>query len=91
MLDKKSTEEETTARIMRDTLHDFVGKQLVSTLGMPVDLLRVQVRPVGVDHYRANVFVGKDFNSGRIANSFFLSTDPDGNILSSTPKLVRLY
>lgn len=91
MADKKQVAEDETNRIMRDTLHDFVKQQLVSSLGSPDDLLRVQVRPVGTDHYRANVFVGKDFNSGRIANSYFISTDSDGNILSSSPKIVRMY
>ena len=38
-----------------------------------------------------NVFVGKDATSGRIANSFFLTTDEEGKILASSPEIVRLY
>jgi hypothetical protein len=79
------------SRIMRDALDGFIKDQVVGSLGSPKNLLQVQVRPVGTHRYRANVFVGKDVSSARIANSFFLSTDADGNILSSCPEIVRLY
>jgi hypothetical protein len=38
-----------------------------------------------------NVLVGKDFASTRIANSFFLTADGKGNIVTSSPKIARLY
>ena len=41
--------------------------------------------------YRVNVLVGKDAGSARIASSFFLTADGEGNILASSPKIVRLY
>lgn len=78
-------------RRKRDMLNDVVRKQVVRSLGSPDGLLKVQVVPIGQDRYRVNVFVGKTVTSGRIADSFFLSTDEEGTILTSSPEIVRLY
>ncbi len=69
----------------------FIAEQVVQFLGSPTDLLKVQVRPVGSDRYRVNVVVGKDFNSARIVDSFFLTADDAGKILKSSPEITRLY
>jgi hypothetical protein len=74
-----------------DTLNALIGRQVLRTLGSPGDILKVKVHPLGNDHYRVNVLVGKDFASARIADSFFLTADGKGNILSSSPKIARLY
>jgi hypothetical protein len=80
------------------TLHDtrskvcnFIKTQVVHSLGTPSDLLSVQVRPVGGERYRVNVVVGKDVSASRIPNSYFLTADADGNILTSSPKIDRQY
>jgi hypothetical protein len=78
-------------RLMRDTLNDLIGEQVVHFLGSPVDLLQVQVRPIGGDRYRVNVIVGKDVTSARIADSFFVTADGDGNLVTSSPKIAKLY
>ena len=57
----------------------------------PGDLLRVQVRPLWEDNYRVNVLVGVNAASARVANSYFVVTDGDGNVLESTPQVRRLY
>jgi hypothetical protein len=75
----------------RDKLNDIIGEQVVHLLGTPEDMLRVQVRGVGGDRYRVNVFVGKDATSGRIAHSYFLTADGEGNILTSSPRVARVY
>jgi hypothetical protein len=75
----------------RDAIHGFIGGQVVHRLGSPDDLLKVNVRPVGRDHYRVNVVVGKNVTSSRIVQSYFLMADGEGNILSSTPTIARLY
>jgi hypothetical protein len=75
----------------RDTLNALIGKHVVRSLGSPSDLLKVQVRPLGNDRYRVNVLVGKDASSGRIAHSFFLTTDSEGNIITSSPEIVKLF
>ena len=78
-------------RQRRDRLSDLIRKQVVRSLGSPEDLLRIQVQPIVGDRYRVNVFVGKDATSARIADSFFLTTDEEGQILTSSPAIVRLY
>ena len=69
----------------------FIVGQLMHALGRPAALYRVEVRPLWEDHYRVNVFVGADAGSTRVAQSYFLVTDEDGNILASTPKITRQY
>ena len=64
---------------------------MVRSLGSPVNLFKVQVRPLGNEHYRVNVLVGKGATSVRIADSFFLTADAEGNIVSSSPEIVRHY
>lgn len=78
-------------RERRDMLNDLIGKQVVRSLGSPDNLLKMQVKPIGGDRYRVNVFVGNDATSGRIADSFFLTTDSEGKILTSSPEIVRMY
>ena len=83
--------DDTSKHTVHDAMCDLIKSHVVNALGSPDNLFRVQVRPVGTHSYRANVFVGKDATSARVANSYFLSADSDGNILSSTPKMLRLY
>ena len=72
---------------MRETLQELIGEQVVHTLGSPVDLLWVHVRPLWKDHYRVNVFVGKDATSARVANSYFVVVDDNGHIVTSSPRI----
>ena len=74
-----------------DKLNALIGRQVLQTLGSPGDILKVKVHPMGNDRYRVNVLVGKDVASARIADSFFLTADGEGNIVNSSPKIVRLY
>jgi hypothetical protein len=68
-----------------------IGKHVIHTLGQPGDLHAVQVRHLWEDHYRVNVFVGVNAASAKVAHSYFLVADSDGNILASTPKITRHY
>lgn len=70
---------------------DSIARQLLQTLGRPETLHRVEVRHLWEKHYRVNFFVGADAVSTRIAHSFFLSTDEDGNIIASAPAITRKY
>ena len=69
----------------------IIVRQIVQTLGRPAALYRVEVRHLWEKHYRVNVFVGADAASTRIAHSFFLSTDEDGNIIASAPAITQKY
>ena len=80
-----------TDRDRSDARNALIGRHVVRSLGSPVDLLQVQVRPLGADHYRVNVLVGKGSTSARVADSFFLTADDEGNIVTSSPEIVRHY
>jgi hypothetical protein len=68
-----------------------ISKQVIAALGLPARLHEVQVRRLWDDHYRVNVFVGLDAASARVANSYFLTVDRDGHIVTSKPEITRMY
>jgi len=76
-------------RHKRETLNSLVREQVIHALHEPGDLLGVQVRPLWGTNYRVNVFAGVNILCARMIHSFFLVTDADGNILTSTPELKR--
>lgn len=86
--DKQQAGREQQERQERD---NSVGKYVLHNLGQPGDLQRLQVRHLWADHYRVNVFVGVDPVSVKVAHSYFLVVDSEGNILGSTPKITRHY
>jgi len=88
---EQTDKDDSIDRQTRDTRNDLIAKQVVRSLGSPTDLFSVQVRPLGTDRYRVNVFVGKSATSARIAESFFLTADDEGKILVSSPEITRLY
>jgi len=75
----------------RETLNALVGEQVLHALGEPGDLLKVQARPLWKGTYRVNVFVGANAACARIANSYFVVTDGDGNVLKASPSITRCY
>jgi hypothetical protein len=75
----------------RPQVSALIGKHVLHTLGQPGNLIRVQVRTLWGDYFRVNILVGPDAASVKIAHSYFLSADADGNILTSTPKIVKKY
>ena len=86
---EQKKEQEDLAKVSHQQRSAFIVGQLMHNLGRPASLYRAEVRPLWEDHYRVNVFVGADAASTRIAQSYFLVTDEDGNILASTPKITR--
>lgn len=72
-------------------LETVVRDNVMSSLGRPAGLNRVQVNRVWGNHYRVNVFVGTDFTSSKVAHSYFLEADGDGKILSSCPAITKMY
>ena len=86
--DIQLTDQEKQSRQQRKTV---IGKQVIHTLGQPGHLYEVQVRHLWEDHYRVNIFVGLDAASAKVAHSYFLVADSDGNIVASTPKITRQY
>jgi hypothetical protein len=86
--DNQHREQEKQTRQQRKTA---IGKQVIHNLGQPGQLHGVQVRHLWGDHYRVNILVGLDAASAKVAHSYFLVADGDGNILTSTPKIIRQY
>jgi hypothetical protein len=80
-----------SAKHIRDKLNAIVGEQVMHQLGEPDDLLQVQVRPLWEHYYRVNVLVGASTVFAKIANSYFVTTDRDGEIVASTPKILKQY
>lgn len=75
----------------RQKLNLVIGKHVILKLGQPDDLLRVQVRPLWEAFYRVNILVGPDVSSAKIAQSYFLTADGEGNILTATPEIIKRY
>jgi hypothetical protein len=67
-----------------------IRQRVMHTLGLHDLPYTVQVRPLWGDHYRINVFVGAVGTSARIARSYFVQADAEGNIIESTPELAGL-
>lgn len=76
---------------VRDHLEALIGEQVLHLLGQPGNLLRVQVRKLWSGRYRANVLLGADMASARVAHSYFLAADDGGNITRSVPQIVKQY
>jgi len=72
-------------------LEAAIGEHVLRTLGRPGNLQKVDVRRLWEDHYRVNVFVGADAASIKVAHSYFLVADREGNILESTPRVSGRY
>ena len=85
---KKQAEQAKPSHEQRSSV---IAGQLLQTLGRPATLYRVEVRHLWEDHYRVNVFVGADAASTRVAHSFFVVADEDGNIIVSKPDITRKY
>lgn len=68
-----------------------IGRAVMAGLGRPGDLLNVTVRQVAGNTYRVNVVTGADPTMARIAHSFFVAVDDQGNLLNSSPPLAKCY
>jgi hypothetical protein len=75
----------------REALNGLIGEQVLCALGEPDGLRSVQVRPLWGGHYRVNVFVGVDATSARVAHSYFVVADAEGDVLKTTPVIQRRY
>jgi hypothetical protein len=75
----------------RHLLNALIGKKVMHTLGQPGDLRGVQVRQLWEDHYRVNVLVGPDAASVKVAHSYFLVADGEGNVVATTPNITKHY
>jgi hypothetical protein len=75
----------------RQQLSAKIGDHVMQALGQPSDLHQVQIRRLWQDHFRVNILVGVDVLNAKVAHSYFVVADSGGNIIASTPKIVREY
>jgi hypothetical protein len=71
--------------------YPLIRSHLMSALGSPGNLQRVQVRRLWENHYRVNVLIGADIASVKVAHSYFVEADDNGTIITSTPEITRQY
>lgn len=69
----------------------LVRNNVIAALGRPPDLYEVTVRALWENHYRVNVLIGPDPTCVRIAHSYFVEAGENGDILTATPGISRLY
>jgi hypothetical protein len=82
-----------------DTDIDLSAKRLVhalclnvlGALGRPLDFLQITARQITENSYRVNVIAGTDAVSARIAHSFFVTADANGNLTGSDPVIMKRY
>ena len=74
-----------------DSLEAEIARNVLDILGIPPRLYRVVVRRVGDFKYRANVFIGAGAGISRVAHSFFLDVDAEGQVIASSPAISRMY
>jgi len=75
----------------RQQLNAAIGRRVINMLGQPANLYRVQVQPLWDEHYRVNIVVGVDAACAKVAHSYFLVADGEGNITGSTPPITKQY
>jgi len=73
-----------------EALQALVEEQVIDRLGKPAGVRNVQVRRLWENRYRVNVLVGESAASAKIANSYFVKADGNGNIVDSNPAMTRL-
>ena len=73
----------------REKRTGVILSRILRTLGPAGGLGRVQVRPLWGNYYRVNVLGAEDSGCVKIATSYFVKTDGEGNITESTPLLTK--
>lgn len=68
---------------------DKITTQVLASLGEPEHLRGVNVRRLWGQHFRVNVYVGRDPTTVTVAHSYFIVADVDGRIVSSDPTITR--
>jgi hypothetical protein len=64
---------------------------VIRVLGRPPDLFGISAVRLWENHFRVNVRTGTDAVSVLIPHSFFVTADETGKVLTSVPRLVRVY
>jgi hypothetical protein len=79
---------ETREALRRNAL---IESHVMHELGQPNGLHSVEVRALWAHNFRANIRIGSDAVSAKVAHSYFVVTDGDGKVLASTPAIIEQY
>src|SRR5262245_49503212 len=71
------TDELRAARVAR------IAQRVLRAIGHSNDFRTVHVKPLWAHNYRVNVLIGANAFSAKIAHSYFVETDIEGNIIES--------
>jgi hypothetical protein len=88
---KQREADQSDEREQHRRLSRLIGKEVIQTLGEPHGLQQVQVRWLWGDCFRANVLVGGDAVSAKVAHSYFLVADGEGKVVTSSPTITKQY
>jgi hypothetical protein len=88
---KQREADQNDEREQHERLSRVIGKEVIQTLGEPHGLQQVQVRWLWGDRFRANVLVGGDVVSAKVAHSYFLVADGEGKVVTSSPRITKQY
>lgn len=95
---RKEREERERMRLAGEQQRKHVGSEIMSLLGAPSKFVRVDARRVGNRAFRVNVHVEhRDeselcvFQQTRIAHSFYVEVDGDGDVMTTQPPIRRIY
>lgn len=84
------SEEDAGTKVWADGRRAAIRAGVLAALGNPAELLRVTVQPLWGDKFRVNVWTGGS-NGAEIPNSYFVTADDRGTILTSEPPIVKQY
>jgi hypothetical protein len=68
---------------------EAIRARVFAALGRPVGLVKVSVVPLRGDNFRVNVWTGG--SAAAIPNSYFVTADNRGAILTSEPPIEKRY
>jgi hypothetical protein len=84
--DGPQANQEKQGRTQREAV---VGNNVARALGATEEGQQMQVRELWGRHYRVNILIREDAACTRIARSFFLVSDDEGNVVESTPPITK--
>jgi hypothetical protein len=68
---------------------EAIRARVLAALGRPAGLLKVSVVPLWGDKFRVNVWTTG--SAAAIPNSYFVTADPSGAVLTSEPPIRKQY
>jgi len=74
-----------------------VKQNILRALGMPTNMKKMSITPVGSSHYRVTIYCARENKvlmlgwENFIAHSIWIKVNAEGDILSSDPLLVKTY